>query len=287
MDKSVDMGNVVDIVVNKLKSLTNKRFIYFFDSGDDAIFFMMDHKKKSGSKSIIIPDIGGWFSYRKFPKKLGLDIIELKTEDALIDMNCLKNIISKDSSSSFMLINSIGGYFVEEPMQEIEDYCRENKLTLINDISASIGTSNAKFGDFCIGSFGEDKPIELGSGGFIGSNIELEIPECKFFDDDNNENMRRLDNAIDILDEKLHLWQDIRKMIIEDLSKQDIIHKVIHKEYFGINVVVAFDNDIEKENLINYCDNHMLEYKLCPNYIKVDRDAVSIEIKRIQYKKEI
>ena len=72
--------------ISKLKSLTGKRYIYFFDSGDDAIFWVMNHLKDRGFKKILIPGSGGWFSYRKYPKKLGLDVIEIKTIDSLIDV---------------------------------------------------------------------------------------------------------------------------------------------------------------------------------------------------------
>ena len=48
----------------------------------------------------------------------------------------------------------------------------------------------------------------------------------------------------------------------------------------GHNVIVKFNTDEEKEKIINYCDKNELEYTLCPRYIRVEENAVSIEVKR-------
>jgi len=263
-------------VKERLSGLTSKNNISFFDSGDDAIFFILNHLKTLGLKKVLIPDSGGWFSYRKYPKKLFLEIIEIKTVDSLIDIDDLKNNLAPDSC---LLLNSLGGYFVEEPVKAIEDICREKNILFINDVSASIGTHLAKFGDFCIGSFGEDKPIDLGIGGFIGSNIELFSEKSLF---EISENFKKLNAALDILHDKLRFWENIREKILRDLDS----YPIIHKNSNGINVVARFDNVEQKENLINYCAKYDLEYVLCPNYIKVLRPAVSIEVKRVSYKKD-
>jgi hypothetical protein len=266
------MAKERELVIERLKSLTGKKFIYFFDSGDDAIFWLMQHFKERGFKKILIPDCGGWFSYRKYPKKLGLEIVEIKTEDALIELDDFK---SKLEADAFSIINSLGGYFVEEPMNTIYELCKHKFCILINDVSASIGTQYAKYGDFCVGSFGEHKPVELRIGGFIGSDIELSIEHSDF---DNAENMERLLSELDHLQRKLDFWDGRRKLIMHDLNNSNILHK----DSKGINIVVAYETESEKENLINYCDSHQLEYVLCPNYIKVNRQAISIEIKRIK-----
>lgn len=256
--------------IKKLKSLTNKNHIYFFNSGDEGIFYLMNLMKENNKTKILIPDCGGWFSYKKFPKKLNLEIIEIKTKDAVIDLDDLK---LKADETSFFIINSYGGYFVEQPMNEIEIICKENNCILINDVSASINSEYAKQGELCVGSFGHQKPIELNLGGFIGSNKELIVEE------DFNE-FEKLNSALDILDEKLNYWRDEKKKIINDLGEYDILHKNSN----AINLVVAFETEQEKENLINYCVKNNLEYVLCPNYIKVNRQAISIEIKKIPFK---
>jgi len=56
---------------------------------------------------------------------------------------------------------------------------------------------------------------------------------------------------------------------------------IIHKDSKGINVIIRFSSDTEKERLINYCDKNNLEHTLCPRYIRVNVDALSIEVKRL------
>jgi hypothetical protein len=258
--------------MNKLKKLVDKKYIYFFESGDDAIWALLSLLSKT-HKKIIVPDFGGWFSYKKFPPKLGMDIIELKTDDALIDIADLKSKFLENSDNSIVLINSMGGYFVVEPMEEIFEICGNN---LINDVSASIGTDDAKIGELCVGSFGEHKPLELSYGGFIGSNIELDVPNISMREGF----IKELEEAIDILDEKREFWNNHRITIIKDLEK----HQILHKESAGINVIVAYDDEKEMHLLIQYCEEAGIEYKKCPNYIKVNRQAISFEIKRIKFK---
>ena len=263
-----------ELVIEKLKSLTDKKYIYFLNSGDEATFYLMNHLKERGFKKILIPDAGGWFSYRKYPKKLDLGIIEIKTDDSLIN---IRDFEDKCEAEGFALVNSMGGYFVVEPMKDIEDICRRKYSILINDVSASIGSQAAKYGHFCVGSFGDAKPISLGIGGFIGSDTELEIDKSAF---EVKDDFSKLSDEISSLNKKLHYWSLLRNKVIIDLKESD----VLHKESDGINIVAAYENDDERENLINYCDKNELEYVLCPNYIKVNRKAVSIEIKR---KKEV
>ncbi len=261
--------------IKKLKQLTNKKYIYFFNSGDEGIFYLMNLLKEQNKTKILIPDCGGWFSYKKFPKKLNLEIIEVKTNDALIDLDELKN---KANDDSFFIVNSYGGYFIEQPMNEIEIICKENNCILINDVSASINSEYAKQGELCVGSFGHQKPIELNAGGFIGSNKELNVEE------DFNE-FEKLNYALDILDEKLNYWKKEKKKIITEIKKLNLEKNILHKDSDAINVVVGFETEQEKENLINCCVKNNLEYVLCPNYIKVNRQAISIEIKKIPFEK--
>jgi hypothetical protein len=46
-------------VIETLKSLTSKQYIYFFNSGDDAISYLMKYLSNNGLKKILIPDCGG------------------------------------------------------------------------------------------------------------------------------------------------------------------------------------------------------------------------------------
>lgn len=244
-----------------LKQLTNKKYIYLTKSGNEAIKIILKILNKSIT---LIQDQGGWITYKQFPKK----IVELKTDYGIVYVEELKN---KANSDSLLLINSLPSYFAEQPMQEIYKICKQKNCLLINDVSGSIGTSLAKFGDLIVGSFGKHKPINLEYGGFIATDNKLNIIET--FD---NSKLNELIKKINNLPLRLKKLHNITNKVKKDLKEFDIIHK----DHNGINVIVKYKNEEEKNKIIKYCNLNKLEYTLCPRYIKVNEEAISIEIKR-------
>jgi len=254
-------------VKEKLQELTGKQKIKLVESGDHAILSVLKSCKNLGKEKVLIQDQGGWLTYRDYPKKTGLEKIELKTDYGILDLNDLR---SKANEKSVMLVNSLNGYFSEQPMQEIAKICSEKKCLLVNDASGSIGTALAKTGDIILGSFGKDKPINLHYGGFIAydsGEFEGEFDDSK---------LSALSDELDKLFARLLAWETRNTQIKEDLKDFDIIHR----ESKGINVIVKFSNEEEKEKIVKYCKENDLPYTLCPRYIRVNCDAISIEVKR-------
>jgi hypothetical protein len=247
-------------VKNLLKKLTNKKNIFLVDRGDTAIKLSLQAINK---EKILIQDQGGWLSYQKLP-----NIIYLKTNYGILDLNDLKNKISKDS---VLLINSLSGYFAQQPMKEIYKICKQKSCLIINDVSGSIGTSIAKYGDIIIGSFGKWKPINLEYGGFIATNLDLKFNEN--FDD---KYLQDLYNKIKDLPNRLKKLYNITNRIKKDLKN----HKIIYKNHKSLVVIVKFKNEQEKNIIIDYCKNNNLQFTLCPKYIRVNEQAISIEVKR-------
>jgi len=253
-----------------LKNLTNKEHIKLVARGNKAIQYALKIAKKLGKKRLLIQDQGGWFTYRDFGLKLKFDIIELKTDYGIVDINTLKENIDKNSA---LLINSLTGYFAEQPIDKIYNICRANKCLLINDVSGSIGSENAKFGDILVCSFGNDKPINLGKGGFIA----IREKEWSSLTSLTEVEPRGLKQKLINLSSRLFSLKKLSKKIKKDLKDYDIIHK----ESDGINVIVRFNNKEEKQNITDYCEKNKYEYTICPRYIRVNCDAISIEVKRI------
>ena len=56
------------------------------------------------------------------------------------------------------------------------------------------------------------------------------------------------------LKKRYELFNKINKKIKKDLKNFNILHK----DKKGINVIVKFDNDKEREKIINYCDKNNL-----------------------------
>ena len=157
---------------------------------------------------------------------------------------------------------------------------------VIMDVTGSIGTAlcNGNYADFCLSSFGKWKPINLGYGGFLSAKEKEYFDTPKEIFNTTNfdanyfpELLKNLKN----LKKRYSIFERANKKIKKDLKDLNILHK--DKE--GINVVIKFNDNQEKEKIINYCNKNNLEYTICPKgifkHIKVNCDAISIEIQRL------
>lgn len=260
----------------KLSELFRKSNIKLVESGDHAVLAVMKFAKAKGKERVLIQNQGGWLTYKDYPKKEGLQVVELKTDYGIIN---LENLRENADEKSILLVNTLNGYFSEQPMKEIAEICAEKKCLLVNDASGSVGTDIASFGDIIICSFGRDKPVNLHYGGCIAYDNE----EWSFFGEFEEEKMDELTAELDTLFAKLDFWEKITDKIKNDLKS----HNVIHKDSRGINVVVKFHDEAEKEKIVKYCDENKYPYTLCPRYIRVNENAVSVEVKRLQEKKAL
>jgi hypothetical protein len=259
----------------KLKQLTSKHHIFFTDRGNSSILLSMKLAKSFGKTKLVIQDQGGWITYSQYAKKLKLELLEMDTDYGLVDLKHLKNNIRTDS---VLLMNSMPGYYaLQENMEKISELCKEAGCFLINDASASIGREAAKHGDIILGSFGEWKPLEVKYGGYIAfDKSDYETFFRENFTKEVKDFYGKLCIRLGELPKKLKMIEESTGKIKSDLKGFDIIHR----EKEGLNVIVKFKNDLEKMKLLDYCKLCSLEFTLCPRYIRVLEDALSIEVKR-------
>ncbi len=130
-------------------------------------------------------------------------------------------------------------------------------------------------------SFGKWKPINLGYGGFISTNskeffqLDPELFMAFRFPEQFNPGLLK---KIERLDRRIKYLQDICQKIKSDLKELEIIHS----NRAGLNVIIKFNNQAEKEKIINYCKKNGYQFTLCPRYIRVMENAISIEVKRLE-----
>lgn len=262
-----------------LQKLAHHHFLEIVLTGNTAITSALSIFPKDST--ILIPEEGGWFHYKKAPLQLGLKIVEVKCDDAKINLTDLREKINSVKPAAFLYQNP-GGYFAQQPMEEIYELCRKNKCMVIMDVSGSIGTPlcDGRHADILVGSFGEWKLVEAKVGGFLS---------CK-----DEKIWRRVNSAVNILaDEKslkvihhhlLHLsprikyLQKIRQDVLQDLSS----FSVFHPQDTGFVVVVKYADEKEKKAIIHYCTHKKYHYTQCPRYIRINKPAISIELKREQ-----
>ena len=264
-------------IKQSIQKLTQKKHVFLVKRGNDAIEQALGIAWQQGKKKLLICDQGGWLTYPELGKEIGFAVIILKTERGILSLPELHVHLDEDS---VLLINSLPGYAAPQNMGIIENACKRKNALLLNDAAGSIGTNQAKLGDIIFASFGKDKPLKIkfGKAGFIAFENESFVSAIKThsFTD---EELQEINNALTHLEERLHFLQQRRIQVIKDL--QAMQKGIVYPTKYGINVLVLFSDDKEKNEIITYCDTHHLEYTLCPREIRIMENAVSIEIKRL------
>jgi len=282
-------------IKSNLKNLVNKKNILIVRRGNAAIADVIKLAKKLGKEKVLIQDQGGWITYKQYAHKFGLMCIELKTDYGLTD---LEDLEKKADGKSIFIINSLTGYYAEENISKIDKICLRKHCLLVNDVSGSIGLKLAKYGDIILGSFNRWKPVNLFKAGFLGFNekipwkFELDQETRKLaektFDmaehfkdyeeyDLKDRELNKLYSKIKNLHKRHKFFSKKHFQIKKDLKKFDIIHPKHH----GINVIIRYKNQDEKNTIIKYCEENKLDYTECPRYIRVNDQAISIEVKRL------
>jgi hypothetical protein len=261
--------------ISILQNHTGKLHIYFTDRGNTSILLAMKLGKHIGKKRVVLQDQGGWITYEQYAKKLKLEVIKVKTDFGIVDVSGLRDILREDD---LVLLNSMPGYYaLQENMSRLHEICLEKGAFLINDVSGSIGTSASRHGDIMVGSFGEWKPVEVKYGGFIAFDSSS---HGEFIAENNTRPVK--DFYEDLLPELKRLSLKQKEMFSDAARvKRDLKDKqILHPDHKGYNVIVAFSDEQEKASIVEYCAQKGYEYTLCPRYIRVLADAVSIELKR-------
>ncbi|MBW2995980.1 DegT/DnrJ/EryC1/StrS family aminotransferase [Candidatus Woesearchaeota archaeon] len=260
-------------ILENLKKLTGKKHIQLTERGNKAIQIALDLASQLEKTTVLIPDQGGWLTYKKYPKKFDLKIKEIKTKQGLLDLEDLKKHAKKDS---ILLTSSMQGYFAVDNMDEIMKIASKKGCLVVNDVSGSIGTDAAKVGNLLIGSFGKWKPLNLEYGGFIATDEDefYENFDASYFDEHMYEDLIK---KFEELPARLENFKKTRAQILDDLQS----FSIIHKDKDGINVIIKFDDEEVKQRIIDYCKENKLAYTECPRYIRVNEKAISVEVKRL------
>lgn len=263
--------------IKKLSLITRKNHIFFMDKCRDAAELIMHYSKNHGFKNLVIQEEGGWYTYEKSAQKLGLNVL-------MAPMS--KGVLIKDEfpfkDDSLIILNTNPGYAYVEPLSFYDDFKKINTI-VVNDIVSSIGDDISLKGDILIGSFGRAKPLTISSGGaFVACddlNLFEELLKLKksFYPDAGDQiNFDELLLALDNVKNKKKKWIDYSNNIKKILTQKGF---TILNPNDSINIFVKTSND-ERENLINFCVEHNLDYVICPKYIRTMQEAISIEIKK-------
>ena len=265
-----------DVIIQAIRKRINHEHISLVNRGNSAILVSL----MKFATTVFAPSEGGWLTYKQYAKELNLDYVEIACQDAKIDLVDLKK---KLIPGSVFIYHSLGAYCAQQDIQEIYQICKEKGCLVIMDVSGTFGTklSDGKYADICLGSFGKWKLVNLGTGGFISFKDPAYLKQIKpllsafTFNGD----IDGLLTKIDAVEDRISFLLEKRKEILTDLS----VHKILHSnDSLGFVVIIPFSNETDRLRILAYCTQKGYEYTTCPRDIRVLRDAVSIEIKRLE-----
>ena len=281
----------------KLAGMTNHSYAKLVNSGNSAILSAMN----SIDGAILIPDQGAWNGFKQIAKFLNKDLIPVKTNKGLIDLDNLnESIISSseediidlddESNKSALFLTSFAAYTAEQDMKSICDFAHENNLLVVEDASGAIGDydkklANGNYSDIIIGSTGSPKIVNVEDGGFITSNDDTLFEKSKLLLKTNkasNITACGIYNELDFASENLKKTVDAC-LYLKEMIGDKTNFNVFHKDKRGINVII----ETEDPKSLSYklrqefvLDSHGMITK-CPNYNRLKEKAVALEIKNL------
>ncbi|CAB3288433.1 conserved protein of unknown function [Methanocaldococcus lauensis] len=269
----------VEIIINEL--LNNDYKIIFLPSGSSAVFLSM-WIAKSYSNELLIPDMGGWYGFLKFPKILDIKTKEIKTNLGIIDIKNLEEVNNKSS----IILTSLAGYLAPQPLKDIKKVCEEKEILFIEDISGKIG-GDCGYGDIIVCSTGSPKILNCEYGGFLGISYEVEeklkdiLNEIKLI-----YRTYKTINYFGLLKEELLNAKKTYKKYVEvnKIIKKNL-KNAYFKEYEGISTFIECENPkaISKEiNSLIKLDNRKSITTICPNYDRILKKGIVFETKKIE-----
>ncbi|MDA1197134.1 MAG: DegT/DnrJ/EryC1/StrS family aminotransferase [Nanoarchaeota archaeon] len=264
-------------IEEQLKKYTSKKHIQLTSSGNEAITELLTKLKP---KKLLMPDQGGWIHYLKAAKTLNIEYELVKTNDALIDLDDLKNKATKNAA---FIYHQLGAYIVQNPIKKIYGICNKSTTTVLLDVTATIATEecDGTYGDILICSFGKHKPINAKYGGCYLTNDKTLLTKKSSF---NEQKRNQVEEALNVLPIRQWAYQELAKKVKTDLKQ----YSILHKKSKSINVIIKND----KEQIIDYCNKHNFKYRTTTkvidttkhimSFIKVNEDAISIDLQEME-----
>ena len=281
----------------KLASITNHRYAKLVNSGNSSILAAMN----SIDGAILIPDQGAWNGFKQIANFLNKDLITVKTNKGLIDLDELNesilsssenNIIDLDdeNNKSALFLTSFAAYTAEQDLNAICDFAHKNNILVVEDASGAIGDyenrlANGNYSDIIIGSTGSPKIVNVEDGGFITANDGGFFEKSKLLLKTNkasNITACGIYNELDFARDNLKKTVDACLYLKEAIEEKTSFN-VFHKDKRGINLII----ETEDPKSLSYklrqefvLDSHGMITK-CPNYNRLKEKAVALEIKNL------
>lgn len=163
--------------MEKFKSIFNRDYVYFVGSGSSAVYIYLKHSKIFNKHILCPSNICYSIPYTiKFSKNTPLfyDVLE---DNGNPDINSIRQLLLDNQNiMGIILPHMYGNYLINR--EKIIELCLNHNLIVLEDFASGIGCnlnfskthSHAEFF-----SFGKNKQIELGFGGILVTDEEIDI----------------------------------------------------------------------------------------------------------------
>ncbi len=243
----------------QISNLLNKKYSFISSNCSTAIYLLLKSLNIK-KKKIIIPS--------NICFDVFLSIIYSQNYPILIDINDklgfslkdLKNEIRKQKNISALIFPYLYGN--AENFKSILKLIRKKKILLIEDIAGSLGGKIEKkrfgtFSDFCVGSFGQGKIIDMKKGGFFATNnseiFEKFIRENKKLKNFSSRSVflyKKLNSEIDLV-----LKKSKNKNIMQLKNLKKYFQAIIYKRNFNKVFYKQLSHKINNIDKINKLRN--------------------------------
>lgn len=168
---------------NTLKTDLHIDRVTVTSSGTSALFHLLESMHLKKVDEVVLSS----FNCEKIllPLKLlriNYKFVDISLKNIAPTLSNYKNAVTKKTK---VIIHSHLWGYVSKDFVDIADWCKKNKIILIEDIASSYnlsykGKKLGKFGEYCFGSFNHTKPLDLGRGGFCSIDINDENRKIPF-----------------------------------------------------------------------------------------------------------
>ncbi|HLP79374.1 MAG TPA: hypothetical protein VK158_01960 [Acidobacteriota bacterium] len=257
-------------VITKLNEYTTKKYVTLFSRCNAAILASLKTAKALGFENVFIPDVAGWLTYEPYSKKAKLIAHKIITNHGVIDSQTL-NLPPK----SVLIYHALAGYHTLQDSKKIVEKAKKQDAIVIEDVCGSF--SLPTFGDIVVASFGKGKPVNFGTGGFAATNDEKIHAELQKQQESLDYDMKALLVHLNDVPSRVKYLKTLTQSTKSDLQKIGF-NPVADKD--ALVVIVPYTTDEEKSRIETFCKEKELEIENCPRYIRSDKKAISIEVKR-------
>ncbi len=173
------------IFENKFKNFIGRKYCLAVQSGTAAIHLAIKSLNIKSGERIIVPNYT-CVSNISATKQSGLIpiLVDIEEDTLGIDFEKVKIAVKKYKPKALHLIHIYG--FPARDTEKIFNFCKKNKIKIIEDCSESLGAKIKKkkignFGDISVFSVRSEKMIGVGEGGIILTNNKKLFKKIYFY----------------------------------------------------------------------------------------------------------